>query len=69
MCVCAGEPSGDAGEPDGHQGQTRSAVLPGEGDRSRTERVHGLHQEQPGQCDEADRTHAADDRCGGKDLL
>lgn len=54
--VPAGEPSGDAGEPESHQGQTHSIVLSGEGDHSCTERIHGLHQRQPHQCHGADPT-------------
>ena len=42
--VPTGEPSVDAGEPEGHQSQTRSIVLSGEGYFSCPERVHGLHQ-------------------------
>lgn len=58
--VPAGEPGSDAGDPEVHQGQTHSTVRSGDRDRSRTERVHGLHQEQPRQCHGADPTLPGD---------
>lgn len=58
--IPAGEPGGDAGKLEGHQSQTQSIVLPGEGDRSCTERVHGLHQKQPQQCHAVDPTLPTD---------
>lgn len=63
--VSAGEPGRDAGEPEGHQGQTQSVVLSGEGDCSCTERVHGFHQKQPQQCHAADPPLPTDYWCGG----
>lgn len=58
--VPAGQPSGDAGETESHQGQTHSVVLSGEGDCNCTEGVHRFHQKQPKQCHGADPTLPTD---------